>query len=238
VAGTGTFFLTGANAKLLVNNVALAFATDLTYTITVRHAFPHVLGAYELYDMAPLTYDIVGSFAIIRYVRGANTILAPANTKPKLGNSITTWGNDNITQNGNPKITGTTVTNALGIPLPAGGTSGDGRVYESLNPETFHRATTFDIELRQLFNDSQQYGDNSLLGVGLKLLGIPNNSGNPNIPNAGQAQVVKLRNCRVETSTFSVNKRGAAIQRITFRATYADEDGFTANHSDVGQLTM
>ena len=67
MAGQTPFFLTGANAKIRVNGVTLAFCTNLSYSIAVNHATPQVLGMYEGSSVEPLSYRVTGSFTIIKY---------------------------------------------------------------------------------------------------------------------------------------------------------------------------
>ena len=70
MAGMVPFFLTGGNAKVKVNGVTLAFCTDLSYRIEVKHADPRILGMYEGHSIEPLSYRVSGSFTIIRYAGG------------------------------------------------------------------------------------------------------------------------------------------------------------------------
>ena len=189
------FFLTGATAKLIINNHTLALAVDVSYQVATKNVSPRVLGRYEVEEHQPVAYDVTGSFTVIRYMRDAakytgNTPVGLTND----GNGIGSWGgksSDNIGA-------------ALG--LPSGGGSIDARINESFNPSLLHKSMMFDLEIRQKINSA---GD--------------------------EAVVARVRNCRIETSSFNLRKRGPALQAFTFKGQYLDEDSFVARQSGVGQ---
>lgn len=81
----------------------------------------------------------------------------------------------------------------------------DGQAHRSLNPADFDEAVGFDIEIWQ------------------------------KLPGGRLCAVARLRNCRIELADFTLEKRGAAVQRFTFKAIYTDEDTFTADMSGRGQ---
>lgn len=51
----------------------------------------------------------------------------------------------------------------------------------------------------------------------------------------GDIGVANIRNVRITQADFSMQKRGAAMQRFNFVALYADEDSFVADFSGDGQ---
>jgi hypothetical protein len=136
MAGMRPFFLTGANAKIKVNNRTLAYCTNLSYSVQVNHATPRVLGMYESTGVEPLSYSVTGSFSVIRYV--ADTKDNVGGTTPhgadEGGNGIGNWGPDGLAQR-----------------LIAGFNTGapDGRAYDSLNPAKLEKATGFEIYIFQ-----------------------------------------------------------------------------------------
>ena len=71
MAGVRPFFITGANAKVVLNNKTLAFCTDLAYSVQVITKTPKILGAYEGSSVEPLGYSVSGSFTVIRYAKDA-----------------------------------------------------------------------------------------------------------------------------------------------------------------------
>ena len=226
------FFIDGANAKLIVNNVTLAYATDVSYRIIVKHATPRVLGMYEAQEFPALSYEVNGSFTVIRYAREHQQLYgpnAPADVSNK-GNSIGQWKQDLGTS------ALQTAADTLGSPF--GPAASEGRAHASFVPGALNKGMHFDIEIRQK---------------------MPSPSGGPGTPAGGTAPapgsvigqiigsifplpqggdecaVARFRHCRITESEFTLTKRGVARQRFSFMARYADEDGFSADKSGVGQ---
>ena len=134
------FFLTGANAKIKVNNLTLAYCTNLSYSVQVNHATPRVLGMYEPTSVEPLSYIVTGSFTVVRYVAEVKN-----NTKGKKpkgvdegGNGIGNWGPDGLSKR-----------LASGLSTKAT----DGRAYDNLNPSKLDKATGFEIYVFQKLHD-------------------------------------------------------------------------------------
>lgn len=148
MANVAPFFITGANCKIKVNGVTLAFATNLSYSVRIPHARPKTLGSYESNSLEPLSYDVDGSFSIVRYIDGLKGkleslgIAAPSGSN-NLGNGLGGW----------------TTLNNKSIANKALGNGVDGVANKSLNPASLQDAVTFDIEVYQ------RLPDNSYLGV-------------------------------------------------------------------------
>lgn len=124
-------FLTGANAKIKVNGRTIALATSVSYNIDVNHASPRVLGRYEVEEHQPLTYDVSGSFSIIRYVGGpGHDALKDTNNE---GNGIGYWGTTSRNK-GEQLLT-------------------NGSVNGSFDPSKMHRPIGFEIEIYQKTTD-------------------------------------------------------------------------------------
>ena len=123
MAGMRPFFLTGANAKIKVNNRTLAYVSSLSYSVQVKHATPTVLGMYEPSSIEPTGYIVTGSFSVVRYIADATKSggKQPDGTT-STGNGIGYWGKTRPT---------------------------DGRAHEALNPSKLKNATGFDIEIYQ-----------------------------------------------------------------------------------------
>lgn len=137
--GKKPFFLTGANARILLNNRTAAFATDVSYRVTVKHATPRVLGRAEVETIQPLTYDVSGSLTVIRYGRGLQGHFggaAPADASNR-GDGVGSFG---------PSSPVDAAVAALG--LPKGG-SFDGAANENFDPSRFFQSKMFNIEIRQ-----------------------------------------------------------------------------------------
>ena len=143
MAGLKPFFLTGANAKIMVNNKTLAYVNNLTYSINVNHATPTVLGMYEPSSVEPLSYVVTGSFSVVRYIADitSDTGSSPVGVQER-GNGVGSWGAESASQK-------------FGAGLDFG-SSADGRVYDNLNPKELHKATGFQIEIYQKFNGGQR----------------------------------------------------------------------------------
>lgn len=144
MAGVRPFFVTGANAKLKLNGKTLAFCSDFMCSIQIQHQTPKVLGMYEGVSVEPLSYNVSGSFSVIRYVHNAHDNIggvAPNGiAENDAGNGVGNWGS--VWGGG---ILGN-LPSALGNPF-AGGS--DGRANEALDPSTYQQGTTFDIEVYQ-----------------------------------------------------------------------------------------
>jgi hypothetical protein len=194
MAGLKPFFITGANAKVKLNDKTLAFCTDLSYTIQIAHQTPKILGMYEGSSVEPLGYMVTGSFAVVRYAKDAAETIGGKRpngvTQNDAGNGAGNWGG----------VWGGTA----GDFLARNGVGNDGRANESLDPSKLQNATTFDIQVYQ------------------------------KTPN-GQLGIANIRNARITSASFSMSKRGAAIQRFEFTALYVDEDSFVADFSGKGQ---
>jgi hypothetical protein len=127
------FFLTGANAKIKVNGVTLAFATNLSYSVRVEHATPTVLGMYEPSSIEPLSYAVTGQFTVIRYVADVADKIKGISGTSELGNGIGAWGKKGNLSNPVKRIFDPT----------------DGRAYESFDPSKLEVASRFSIEVFQ-----------------------------------------------------------------------------------------
>jgi len=150
MANVAPFFITGANCKLKINGVTLAYATDLSYNVSIPHARARSLGSYETNSFEPLSYDVSGSFTVVRYVddlksRLENLGLGTPNNVSNLGNGVGGW----TTLRDN---------SAGGILLSGLGNGVDGRADRSLNPASFQDGVTFDIEIYQKMPNGDSLG--------------------------------------------------------------------------------
>jgi hypothetical protein len=225
MAKTRPFFLTGANAKIKLNGRTIAFATDISYRVIVKHASPRVLGRFEVEAHQPLTYDVEGSFTIIRYAKDlSDKIISPGAASPK-GSGAGAWGLHSGVEGA--------IGGALGLPHPNG--QFDGNADEALIPSRLFQSKAFDIEIIQKLNNgappSQDEQNVRKVFGALSTL----SAGAISAPLDGECMIAKLEGCRIEQADFTLSKRSAAIQTFTFRAQYAHEDTFIARKSGVGQ---
>ena len=137
------FFLTGANAKIKVNNQTLAYCTNLSYSVQVNHATPRVLGMFEPTSVEPLSYLVTGTFSVVRYVADVKNNVGGTvpNGVNEGGNGIGNWGPDGLGKR-----------LAEGFDLSAT----DGRAYDNLNPKNLDKATGFEIYVYQKLDGENQ----------------------------------------------------------------------------------
>jgi len=227
MANIKPFFLTGANAKIILNNKSVAFATDISYSITVRHATPRVLGRFEVETVQPLSYDVEGTLTIIKYARGMKDHMsthessAPVNVD-QLGNGLGSFAAGQGA-----------LTSALG--LPSGGQF-DGGTADNFNPSRMFQSKMFDIEIRQKIPPKTSNLPQVLQG--LKAVGaalndglVPDGLNDTNDTNI----LIRLRDCRFSRLDFKLSKRGLPLVTMQFKARYVDDDTSIAGKSGVGQ---
>jgi hypothetical protein len=147
MSGKAPFFITGANVKLKVNGVTLAYATDFQYSIKIKTQDARILGVMEHDTSESLSYDVNGSFTIIRYASDLKGTLtnkgySVPNGTSSLGNGVGSW-----TPN-QPNGIG-------GIVRNSGNFTNDGRANESLDPSKLASSTWFDIECYQVYPGGQ-----------------------------------------------------------------------------------
>jgi hypothetical protein len=215
------FFITGANAKILLNNKTLAYCTDVSYTVQIIHQTPKVLGMYEGTSVEPLGYNVSGSFQVVRYVRHAVESVS-TNVSPNAnesGNGAGNWGS--------------VWTGSIGGFAARNGIGNDGRANEALDPSRFSNSTTFDIQIYQkiskpfIKNGDLNRDISTILGTVADIAG----GANPKRIGHNLIGVANIRNCRITQADFSLNKKGIATQRFNFVALYVDEDSFAADFS-------
>jgi len=64
-------FITGANAKIKVGSLTLAFASDVSYEIRVSFSPVRAMGMLEVAAYEPMSYTVSGSFSVVRYTKDA-----------------------------------------------------------------------------------------------------------------------------------------------------------------------
>lgn len=71
MAGIRPSFITGATAKIKAGDKTLAYAQDVTYTVTVSTIPIETMGRYEAVNHEPVAYFVEGSLSIVRYTKDA-----------------------------------------------------------------------------------------------------------------------------------------------------------------------
>ena len=69
MAGKKPSFVTGANAKIKIGNLTMAYAQDVAYNVTVTTIPIETMGRYEVVSNEPVAYFCEGSFSVIRYTK-------------------------------------------------------------------------------------------------------------------------------------------------------------------------
>lgn len=72
MAGKKAGFVTGANAKIMIDSKVIAYATNVGYDITVQTLPIEGIGRYEVWSNEPVSYTVTGSLTVIRYTERAN----------------------------------------------------------------------------------------------------------------------------------------------------------------------
>jgi hypothetical protein len=139
MANMRPFFISGANAKIKLNDKTLAFCTELSYSIQIITQTPKILGMYEGSSIEPLGYSVTGSFTIIRYAKDAGS-----NIGGKVPHGVAT----NDAGNGVGNLGGVWGGGA-GNFFARNGIGNDGRANEALDPSKFQNGTTFDVQVYQ-----------------------------------------------------------------------------------------
>lgn len=79
-------FITGATAKIKLNEKTMAYAQDVSYNVTVTTIPIETMGRYEVVANEPVAYFVDGTLSIIRYTNAAGSEYGAQNTAAK-GNS-------------------------------------------------------------------------------------------------------------------------------------------------------
>lgn len=195
MAGQLPSFITGANAKIKVGNLTLAFASDVSYQVTVNHVPVRAMGMLDVAAYEPISYTVSGSFSVIRYTKDA----ASADLV------LYTLGLIDDDDNAETAPVPVEIATVAGKQIPGASTSGNsvhqwndrtsGNVGRQLDPSTILKSLTFDLEI---FSKSS-VGD-------------------------GQESILKIRDCRIASKSGSLSKRGLMIDNFTFNALLANND--------------
>lgn len=89
MAGKIPSFVTGANAKIKVGKLTMAYAQDVSYNVTVTTIPIETMGRYEVVSNEPVAYFVDGTLSVIRYTK-----IAQANGMSGAaagGNGIGNW---------------------------------------------------------------------------------------------------------------------------------------------------
>jgi hypothetical protein len=129
MAGVRQGFVTGARAKIIIGGQTMAFATDVSYNVTIQTIPIETMGKFEVHTNEPVAYNVDGSFSVVRYTGDS---AQAANIKDAAGNIAAKPGTGPASN-----------TNTLGV-LSSGTAPGD-----NLNPSMLLQSSTFDIQIKE-----------------------------------------------------------------------------------------
>lgn len=81
-------FITGANAKLKVDGKTMAYAQDVSYSVSIDTIPIETMGRYEAVTNEPVNYSVAGEFAIVRYTAAAVTAAVGIDGSATGGNGL------------------------------------------------------------------------------------------------------------------------------------------------------
>lgn len=81
MAGKKPSFITGANAKIKVGGKTFAYASDVSYQVSVDTIPIETMGRYEAVSNEPVNYSVAGELSVVRYTSVANTNNMPGTNK-------------------------------------------------------------------------------------------------------------------------------------------------------------
>ena len=169
MAGVKQGMVTGANAKIKAFDKTLAFCSDVSYNVTVQTIPVEAMGRYEVITNEPVAYMVDGSFSVIRYTNLANEADIP---------------------------TTSTSGNAIKDMLDSGSSVG-GNAEHHMNPKEIIDSYTFDLEIFQKQNDSNE------------------------------TEVFRIKDCRITRRSMSLNKRGIYVDNYAFVGVLAGDETAT-----------
>jgi hypothetical protein len=78
MAGQKPSFITGANAKIQAGGVTFAYASDVSYQVTVDTIPVETMGRYEPVTNEPVNYSVSGTLSVVRYTKVAAVNIMPS----------------------------------------------------------------------------------------------------------------------------------------------------------------
>lgn len=96
MSGKKPSFITGANAKIKVGGKTFAYASDVSYQVTVDTVPIETMGRYEAVSNEPVNYSVAGELSVVRY-----TAIAKTNGMPGTNATGNGLGAVNFTTGGN-----------------------------------------------------------------------------------------------------------------------------------------
>lgn len=123
MAGLTPSFITGANAKIKFDAITVAYASSVSYTISVATVPVETIGVFEVRAHEPVAYMVEGTLSIVRYTSfagGATAGASPNQTSVAAGNGLSQMNQAN-----------------------------GGNAFSHFDPTTLIGSKTFDLEIFQ-----------------------------------------------------------------------------------------
>lgn len=135
MAGKNAGFITGANAKISMFDETVAFATDVSYDVTIDTIPVEAIGKYEVFSYEPVGYRVAGALSIIRYTKRAITS-----------------GIDGVIAAGNQ-------------PSEIGDDTDQGSAQEHLSPQALLISQTFDLDIFEQTSSTAANSENAVFRI-------------------------------------------------------------------------
>lgn len=88
MAGKIPSFITGANAKIRAGGKTFAYASDVSYSVSVDTIPVETMGRYEAVSNEPINYSVGGGLSVVRYTKTAKTNGMPGTASAPNGNGL------------------------------------------------------------------------------------------------------------------------------------------------------
>jgi hypothetical protein len=198
MAGVIPSFITGANAKIKIDDLTMAFAQDVSYSITVGTIPIRSMGRLEVAAHEPVSYMVQGTLTIVRYTKSAGTAQvdlyklasvdddANPNT-PNVVRSVKTGEKKKLIQGASSN----------GNSVNRWNSSSAGNIGDQFDPSKILSSLTFDLEIFSKIDNGGSVNSQS---------------------------IIKIRDCRLTSKSGSLNKRGLMLDQFTFNAILVDND--------------
>lgn len=216
MAGVMPSFITGANAKIVIDDITIAFAQDVSYQVTVSTIPIRGMGKLEVSAHEPVAYNVTGTITVVRYTKDAGSAFARSF-------EVEMQDTDNNTDT--PRVPVIVEVPADRRKLINGanekGNSVDrwntksSNIGSHLNPGKILSSLTFDLEIIAKIKPTSE----------------------TNTISTELESVVKVRDCRITGKTGSLSKRGLLMDQFSFNAILVDNDeDFSASGTGWGDF--
>lgn len=197
MAGMMPSFITGANAKIVIDDITMAFAQDVSYQISVNTIPIRAMGKLEASSNEPISYAVNGTLTVVRYTKDAGSSSYSMYKTVMVKNTDTTKPDveTQVAVEGYPKklINGAS---EKGNSIDRWNTK-TGNIGSHLNPGNMLSSLTFDLQIISKINSTGTEDTES---------------------------VIKVRDCRITGKMGSLNRRGLMMDQFSFNAILVDND--------------